>query len=413
MIEEKLKESIKLLDYNSDSYYIFDKPKFTKEVKIFKNNFKDLKPIFSYSYKTNYVKPLIKSIDELGFLSEVVSPFEVEISKVFEISPSKIIYNGPVKDDESIIYVLKNGGIVNADNIYDLKRILFIYASLDLPFIPRIGVRFSFEDNDLGSRFGMQNTDENIKNIIYQFKKYSIKKIECLHIHFPARDLISFNKRVTSALTLAKKLNDTKIEISSLDIGGGFPSTMENIMQKSLGIKTPPDISKYAEVLRNLKKTYSLEDLPIILEPGTAIASNSLHLVGHIKSINKKGEKVFINTDVSRTLLGGLKNNVKYPSLHISIGNYSENQDLLNKNDQIFLGGFSCVEGDIIGAELEKFRNSKVMDKFVLSSIGSYSCVFKSPFIRGDIALFVWDGESLCLSRRSQNAYDINSLYLQ
>ena len=412
MIDEKLKESIKLLDYDSDSYYIFDKPRFIKEVKKFKNTFKEINPIFSYSYKTNYVKPLIIGVDEFNFLSELVSPFEVEVSRVFGINPSKIIYNGPVKDDDSIKYVVKNRGLVNADNIYDLKRILAICSKLDLSFIPRLGIRFSFESVDLCSRFGIQNSEENIDKIVYQFKEYSIQNIECLHIHFPDRDIIAFEKRVNAALSLAKYLNESKIKINSIDIGGGFPSDMENIMQNSLGIKNPTMLSEYAKVLKKLKEFYNFKDLPVILEPGTAIASNSLHLVGHIKSINKKDKIAFFNTDISRTLLGGLKNHVKYPTVHIPTEKNADNSLPFGKDIDISLTGFSCVEGDIIGADIDKFKNTKIMDKFVLSSIGSYSCVFKSPFIRGDIALFIWDGENLSLSRRSQNANDINSLYL-
>ena len=413
MIDQKLKESIKFLEYDSDSYYIFDQPRFIQEVQRFTNTFKEINPIFSYSYKTNYIKPLIKRIDELGFLSELVSPFEVEVSRVFGINPSKIIYNGPVKDDDSIKYVVKNGGIVNADNIYELKRILAICSELDLSFSPKLGIRFSFESIDLSSRFGIQNLEENINEIVFQFKEYSIENIECLHIHFPDRDIYSFKKRVNEALSLAKYLNVSKIKVNSIDIGGGFPSDMENIMKNSLGIKNLPNLNEYAKVLKKLKEFYSLKKLPVILEPGTAIASNALHLVGHIKSINKKNKKVFLNTDISRTLLGGLKNHVKYPTVHIPIGKIVDNSSSFEKDLDISLAGFSCVEGDIIGADLEQLDNTKVMDKFVLSSVGSYSCVFKSPFIRGDVALFIWDGENLSLSRRPQNANDINSLYLR
>ena len=49
----------------------------------------------------------------------------------------------------------------------------------------------------------------------------------------------------------------------------------------------------------------------------------------------------------------------------------------------------------------------------MISSIGSYSTVFKSPFIRGDLALFKWDGNELTLSRRAQTARDVLSVYDQ
>ena len=51
------------------------------------------------------------------------------------------------------------------------------------------------------------------------------------------------------------------------------------------------------------------------------------------------------------------------------------------------------------------------LQKLLISSIGSYSTVFKSPFIRGDIALYKWDGNNLILCKRAQNANDIFKLY--
>ena len=46
-----------------------------------------------YSYKTNYLKPIIQTFDNLGVLSEIVSSFEANLNKEFGISPHKVIYN--------------------------------------------------------------------------------------------------------------------------------------------------------------------------------------------------------------------------------------------------------------------------------------------------------------------------------
>ena len=54
--------------------------------------------IFAYSYKTNYLKPIIKFLNSQKVLSEVVSPFEVDITKNYGIPPGRIIYNGPIKN---------------------------------------------------------------------------------------------------------------------------------------------------------------------------------------------------------------------------------------------------------------------------------------------------------------------------
>ena len=312
MVDKKLIEAIKAQDYNFDSYYIFDYPKFLNEVNFFKETFKEVNPIFSYSYKTNYLKPLIKSVDKLDFLSEVVSPFEVEVSKIFGIVPSRIIYNGPLKDKESIKYVLSNGGIVNADHLDELKMIFSICSSLKSLSDLRIGVRLSFESINLGSRFGIQVTEENIYKILNEFSSNSLKHISSLHIHFPQRDIKNFKARINAIFSLAKLLIDKKFTIGTIDVGGGFPSKMNKSMLNSLKLIKNQELSEYSNIIKHLKKIYKIEQIPIIFEPGTAIASNALHIVGHIHSINNKKEKVFFNTDISRTLLGGLKNSVNY-----------------------------------------------------------------------------------------------------
>ena len=113
-LKKDLKNAILENNYNDYSYYIFDQPKLINDLNELKNKFSKYKTLISYSYKTNYIKSLIKYLDKEKILSEVVSPFEVDIAKSYQINPKDIIYNGPVKSEESIFYVLKNGGLINA-----------------------------------------------------------------------------------------------------------------------------------------------------------------------------------------------------------------------------------------------------------------------------------------------------------
>ena len=261
------------------------------------------------------------------------------------------------------------------------------------------------------SRFGTEFNTINFKDIIFLLSKYSISQLESIHIHFPHRDLTSFSNRIKHLFSIVNKLKESSIQLKSLDIGGGFPSFMPPSVLKSLGIKKQTNLSDYATIISDYRIKYNLESIPIIFEPGTAIAANTIHLVGNIKSINNKSNKTYINTDISRTLLGGLKNSVNYPVIFIT----EDKLKTKNKNSSTayVLSGFTCVEGDIIEIPDDSNIVPQVGDKLVFSCIGSYSTVFKSPFIRGDIALFEWDGCELSLSRRAQTALDVTSLYVK
>lgn len=409
LIHNRLEKAIKKQNYDQDSYYIFDKEICSKEIKFFKDTFKECKSIFSYSFKTNYCKPLIEMISKNGFLAEVVSPFEVDLTKLYNIIPDKIIYNGPVKDIESIKYVIKGNGVVNADNYIELELIIKIAFSLKIK--PKIGIRFSFESENLNSRFGIESNSKNLRKIINTLKFNNIDNLEIIHIHFPERDLNSFEERVDKIFSIYKIFKKNSINVSSIDVGGGFPSKMPIEMRKSLGLKKEQSLSKFSKVLKNLIRKYKLEELPIIFEPGTAIASNCFHLVGNVHSINNKKNSIYINTDLSLTLLGGLKNKTYYPISYISLNNKKKFFGS-NENKDKILSGFSCVESDLLNIGNKEINSPSVNDKVVLSSVGSYSTVFKSPFIRGDIALFIWDGKKLTLSRRAQKANDVVKLYL-
>tara|TARA_Y100000739_G_C20596536_1_gene460578 strand:- start:534 stop:1772 length:1239 start_codon:yes stop_codon:yes gene_type:complete len=407
-ITNNLKEAIKKLQYNHDSYYIFDKEICSSEIKFFKDSFNKYNSIFSYSFKTNYCKPLIEMADKNDFLSEVVSPFEVDLTKLYNINPEKIIYNGPVKDIESIEYVIKGNGVINADNLEELY--LIIKTAQRLKIHPRLGMRFSFESDTLNSRFGIEFNAKNLNSIINIFKTNQIENVDIIHIHFPERNLNSFKERVEKIFSTYKIFKKNSINVSFIDIGGGFPSIMSVEMRESLGLKQDQKLSKFSETLNALRKKYKLEELPIIFEPGTAIASNCFHLVGNVHSINHKKNKLYLNTDLSLTLLGGLKNKTYYPISYISL-NEKKQFNGKNKNKETILSGFTCVESDSLNIGNIEIYNPSINDKVVLSSVGSYSTVFKSPFIRGDIALFIWDGNQLSLSRRAQTANDVVKIY--
>ena len=83
----KLKIAIEKLKYDKDSFYIFDEELCKKEINNFIKKLSNFPSIFSYSYKTNYCKPLIDMLSQYNFLSEVVSPFEVNLTKAYGINP--------------------------------------------------------------------------------------------------------------------------------------------------------------------------------------------------------------------------------------------------------------------------------------------------------------------------------------
>ena len=412
MIDPRLLSAIEDCSYTSDSYYVLDLPLLNTEVDTFIQSFSPLNITPSYSYKTNYFRPLLQHLSNVhGFSSEIVSPFELDIAIASNIDPSSLIYNGPVKSRESIEYILNSGGLVNADSLSDLKTILSIPSRSNSKF--RVGLRVCLaHDTRLPfSRFGISSSSSEFSSAIKLLDDSQDSfDLQCIHIHYPDRDINSFIAKVDSLLSLLF----TSVDLNnyprlSIDIGGGFPSNVPNYIKSQLLHHSISPIRDYGLILKELLDKYSLSSLNVILEPGTAIAANAFHLVSHVHSVNTRDDLSLLNIDASNTHFGGLRSSIYFPFTIVSPNTPSDTSRPLSGNFR--LCGFTCVESDFLSPVFTR----KILDtssKFVFSSVGSYSAVFKSPFIRGDVALFVWDGQELSMHRRAQNAFDVSSTYL-
>lgn len=410
-MKEKLEELIRISELDNDSYYIIDLENLANDLQLFKKAFHNLDYIISYSYKTNYLKSIIKYLDSNEIKSELVSPFEIEISKNYSVNPASIIYNGPLKDKQSISYVLEGKGIVHADSLDDLILISDVVKNSKKPiYDSKIGVRLSIKDDKLISRFGIEYDKNNFKYILNKFREINYDFPYSLHFHYPSRDFNSFKYRINKIIQILEEIFNDYGEIPKyIDIGGGFPSKMPDSVLKTLNNNVYLPINKYGEYIFNAIENSNLPKFTLILEPGTAIVANSMLLVANIKSIINKSNKSYLNTDISRNLIGGLSNAICYPVNHISRLKRKNNEKKGIK--KYLLAGYTCVEGDLMGY-LELDSKPEINDKIVISNIGSYSNVFKSPFIRPDIATYSWNGENLICVRRSQLANDITSLDL-
>ena len=150
----------------------------------------------------------------------------------------------------------------------------------------------------------------------------------------------------------------------SIDIGGAFPSDLPQEIRDQIGSSDYPSINYYGEYLASMRELYDLTNDIFILEPGTALVASSILLVGHVRSVNIKHSCAFVNTDLSRTLLGGLKQDIYFPL------DIAPSCSLNNLHYNYRLTGFSCVEGDFISPLIYgPLLYSKLKDYFAFCRI--------------------------------------------
>ena len=111
-----------LCDVYGNAFYLLDSKKFNNNFVELSNEFKKIYPNFNiaYSYKTNYTPKLCKIVNDNGGYAEVVSEMELEIALRIGVEATKIIWNGPIKNQDKIKQLLLMGGTVNIDSVFEM-----------------------------------------------------------------------------------------------------------------------------------------------------------------------------------------------------------------------------------------------------------------------------------------------------
>lgn len=389
-----------LCDVYGNAFYLLDSKKFSNNFVELSNEFRKIYPNFNiaYSYKTNYTPKLCKIVNENGGYAEVVSEMELEIALRIGVEATKIIWNGPIKNQDKIKQLLLMGGTVNIDSVFEIETIKKI-AHQNPNHRLNLGIRCNFDVGDgVISRFGF-----DIDSIEFEQALDFIKNIENVHLinlqcHFAKRNVEYWPARAKGMATLALRVKERLGYIPDrIDIGGGLFGHMDDTLkaQFSTTIPTYEDYAKaaasvFAEHFPNL-------ETELLIEPGSALVGDCMKFVGKIETIKTVRNKTFA------TMLGSQKNismgGVNPPIFVIKSGTerkYYENVDIV---------GYTCIEGDVLYHDYE--GDLSVGDYVVFSNCGSYSLVMKPPFILPNFPVIDISGNKVELIKRQEYFDDI------
>lgn len=243
---------------------------------------------FAWSYKTNYLNEVCKVFHKEGSIAEVVSTFELEKALKNGITGNKILFNGPNKKREDLLFAIKQNVIIHIDSFDELFLLETLTEELCTAIKVAIRVNMKTGSGNEWERFGF-NYENNDAFIAAQKIKAS-KYIELIGIHCHIGTFmlstnpykIATNKMVLLAKKIKKELN---IALKYIDLGGGFASN--NALKSAYGNVIVPQVADYANTIT--KELYSAdfkeEERPtLILETGRALIDNAATLLSKVIS---------------------------------------------------------------------------------------------------------------------------------
>jgi len=276
-----------------DSFYILDTKQFSDNFDTLLNEFKTYYPHtnIAYSYKTNYIPTLCKIIDDKNGYAEVVSGMEMTLAEKINVESKNIYFNGPVKEDKYLQKLLVNGGKVNIDSLEELLRVEKIANKKKQMF--GLGLRCNFNvDDGVISRFGFDVENGEFKEAINIIEKNKYLKLIGLHTHIATRSLDSWKNRTKRMIEVLEDFFSEKLEnLKYVSLGGGMSGDMPLELKEQFSSYIP-SFKEYAAVSSKVFAEYiNSKDLvkqpELLIEPGTALAANSVLYVTKIISIKQ------------------------------------------------------------------------------------------------------------------------------
>ena len=385
--------------------YVFHVDEFKANYTNLLNIIRDYYPNYNiaYSYKTNYTPRICKVVKELDGLAEVVSEMEFKLARKIGYDNQHIVYNGPVKG-AGLFEQLLNGGVANIDSLDEMKAVIQLAQEN-----PKKRIRIAFRVNiDIGqgfiSRFGLdayENEDEDKEselNKAFQMAKGEENiRVVGIHCHIGrSRSIDAWKNRIRIIFALVDRYFDDNPEF--IDLGSGMNSVMEPVLSAQFGGHIP-EFCEYAEVIGNaMRKKYGhlpkSEQPMLYTEPGTTLVSGCVTFLATVETIKSVKGKVYVTFNCSGGNMGDICHLKNLPITVFHNGNHIE-----KVKDASFVG-YTCLEhdhmfegfdGEIAVGDVVQFRN-----------VGSYSNVFKPPFILPNCAMIELDqtGKTEMIKRR-------------
>jgi diaminopimelate decarboxylase len=293
-------------------FFIVDLSTVINQYKKWINFLPRIKPY--YAIKCNPDQLLIKTLAMLGVNFDCASKNEIIFAlDATNNDASRIIFANPAKADSHLKYARGvDVDLMTFDNMYELFKIVNFHPSAQL--VLRIKVDDSFSVCRFNSKFGADI--DNVDGLMKLAKTIGLDIVGVsFHVGSGCKNVDAYKiaiERSRKVFDIGKE-NGYKLKI--LDIGGGFPGTLEGFFEQTLDKKNNNYI-KFEDIAKTINESIDIyfpesdfpEDynLQIIAEPGRYFASASHTLVLNVIAKNKIIDKQTKEVKFAYTLNDGV-----------------------------------------------------------------------------------------------------------
>lgn len=283
-----------------------------------------------YAVKCNNSQPLLSVLNALGAGFDCASQVEIESVMSLGMTADRIIFANPCKQKSHIKHAATRGiKMVTFDNEDELHKIKAGWPNAEV--VLRIITDDSKSICQFSTKFGARLDD--CPALIALAKKLDLNLVGVsFHVGSGCLSTESFVKAVESARWVFDEAESQGLQLSLLDVGGGFPGTKDTLPFEDIAAALGPAIDKMFP-----------SHVRVIAEPGRYFAAAT-----HALACNLFSKRTINNTDGDKEFLYYI-------------------------NDGVY-GSFNCIFFDHVDPEVDTLVSRRPDEKQYLSSVFGPTC---------------------------------------
>jgi len=340
-----------------------------KAVDFFVENFESSKnpTEILYSVKSNPDRQVLSHLFASGIKHfDVASIVEVKLINELFGDKAKMYFMHPIKSRESIKEAYFNFGIrdFSLDCFDELHKILDATNNAkDLGLHVRLSIPNSHSAIDLSGKFGILPSES--VGLLRKVRASSKRLGICFHVGSQCMDPVEYR----NAIMITKEVvENAKVSIDVLDVGGGFPSIYPGM--------TPPNLQSYFdEIFDSINQLNLSNKCKIWCEPGRALVAEAGSLVVRVEG--RKNNMLYINDGT----YGGLFD-AGYPGFiyHTKAIRVAKRNTLSSQKDAFGFYGPTCDSLDTMKGPFYLPENIGEGDYIEIGQLGAYSRSIRTEF---------------------------------
>lgn len=323
-----------------------------------------------YAVKANPAPEILSVLAGLGSCFDIASVNEADMALATGVTADRLSFGNTIKKKSDIAAAYARGVRLYAfDSAAELEKIAD--AAPGSRVFCRILTSGANAEWPLSRKFGCDV--KMAKELLLEASRRNVVPYGVsFHVGSQQRDPAQWDTAVAEAAWLFRELEQQSVQLTMLNIGGGFPTRYR---------KSIPTMGAYgAAIDESLRRHFGNRIPDIIVEPGRQMVGNAGILQTEVVLISKKSEtdkKSWVYLDVGK--FGGLAETMD-EAIQYPIVSEKKGQPM-----PVILAGPTCDSADILyeKADYRLPSDLAIGDKLEIRAAGAYTTTYASVAFNG------------------------------